>query len=103
MTKEIPLHDALHFLRSCSVIVLEGRYIEPHIYEIEDDYTNEFMSLQWEEVYRGEEVNIIVSFNEGDNTIVLLDGCDMTLVNSDGEEEVITLLREWSPLVSDSL
>jgi hypothetical protein len=98
MIKDIPLHDAIYLLRQCSGILLEGRYLEPHLYET-DDGSVEFMSLQWSEEYEGDALDFVVSFNENDNIKVPLEGCELTLVNSDGEEETLTLLREWFPEV----
>jgi hypothetical protein len=77
--------------------MLEDRFIEPSIFDIEDDYSNEWLSLQWEEEYRGETVDVVVAFTEGDNQKVLLEGSEMTLVNTDGEEETVVLVREWIP------
>lgn len=96
MIKDIPLHDAIYLLRTCSGVLLEGRYLEPHLYET-DDGSVEFMSLQWSEEYEGDELDVVISFNEGDNIKVPFEGCELTLVNSDGEEETLTLLREWYP------
>ena len=98
MIKDIPLHDAIYLLRQCSGILLEGRYLEPHLYET-DDGSVEFMSLQWSEEYEGDVLDVVVSFNENDNIKVPLEGCELTFVNSDGEEETLTLLREWFPEV----
>jgi hypothetical protein len=98
MIKDIPLHDAIYLLRTCSGVLLEGRYLEPHLYET-DDGSVEFMSLQWSEEFENEELDFIISFNEGDNIKVPFEGCELTLVNSDGEEETLTLLREWYPEV----
>jgi hypothetical protein len=97
MKSEIPLHDAVHILRQCAGVLLEGRFIEPHLFDIEDDYSDEWLSLQWTEEYDGEELDVIVAFTEGDNQKVILDGSSLILVSSDGEEEELTLLREWIP------
>jgi hypothetical protein len=97
MIRDILLHDAIHLLRQCSGVLLEGRYLEPHLHETEDEDTNEFLSLQWDEEYDGDELEVLVSFKEGDNIKVPLEGSQLTLVNSDGEEETLTLLREWIP------
>ena len=98
MTKrEISIQDAYHILRQCIGVMLEDRFIEPSIFDIEDDYSNEWLSLQWEEEYRGEILDVVVAFTEGDNKKVLLEGSEMTLVNTDGEEETIVLVREWIP------
>ena len=77
--------------------MLEDRFIEPSIFDIEGDYSNEWLSLQWEEEYRGEILDVVVAFTEGDNQKVLLEGSEMTLASTDGEEETITLVREWIP------
>jgi len=95
--KEITIQDAYHILRQCVGVMLEDRFIEPSIFDIEGDYSNEWLSLQWEEVFRGEEVDIVVTFTEGDNQKVLLEGSEMTLTSTGGEEETITLVREWVP------
>jgi hypothetical protein len=97
MKSEIPLHDAVHILRQCTGVLLEGRFIEPHLFEIEDDYSNEWLSLQWTEEYDEEVLDVVVAFTEGDNQKVILDGSSLILVNSDGDEEELILLREWIP------
>jgi len=97
MIRDIPLHDAIHLLRQCSGVLLEGRYIEPHLHETDDEDESEFLSLQWTEEYEGDELDVVVSFGERDNIKVPLEGSELTLVNTDGEEEVLTLLREWIP------
>ena len=99
MKKEITIESAYNLIRQCTGVLLEGRYIEPHIFEIEGDYSNEWMTLQWEEVYCGEEIDVVVGFKEGDNQKVEFDGSILVLVNSDGEEEELTLLQEWIPEV----
>ena len=101
MVKEITLRKAFEILQQCTAVILEGRFVEPHLYEIEDEYGNEFMSLQWSEEFEGSELDFVVSFNEGDNLKVPLEGCELTLVNSEGEEETLTLLKEWFPEVQD--
>lgn len=99
MVKEITLRKAFEILQQCTAVILEGRFVEPHLYEIEDEYGNEFMSLQWDEEYENELLSIAIGFNEGDNLKVPLEGCELTLVNSEGEEETLTLLKEWYPEV----
>ena len=95
--KEITIQDAYHILRQCIGVMIEDRFVEPSIFDIEDDYSNEWLSLQWEEEYRGEILDVVVAFTEGDNQKVLLEGSELTLVNADGEEETIVLVREWIP------
>ena len=95
--KEISIQDAYHILRQCIGVMVEDRFVEPSIFDIEGDYSNEWLSLQWEEEYRGEILDVVVAFTEGDNQKVLLEGSELTLVNTDGEEETIVLVREWIP------
>jgi len=95
--KEITIQDAYHILRQCIGVMIEDRFVEPSIFDIEDDYSSEWLSLQWEEEYRGEILDVVVAFTEGDNQKVLLEGSEMTLASTDGEEETIVLVREWIP------
>jgi hypothetical protein len=97
MVKEITLYEAWSFLRQSPVINLEGHYIEPVVYELEDDYKNEFLSLSWSEVIDEEELDFCVTFAEGDNLKCLLEGNLITLVNTDGEEETIELFQKFYP------
>jgi hypothetical protein len=95
--KEITIRDAYHILRQCIGVMIEDRFVEPSIFDIEDDYSSEWLTLQWEEEYRGEILDVVVGFTEGDNQKVLLEGSEMTLASTDGEEETIVLVREWIP------
>ena len=95
--KDILLHDAYNLIRQSAGVLLEGRFVEPHLFDIEEDYSNEWMTLQWVEEYDGEELDVVVDFKEGDNQKVVLDGSSLILVNSEGEEEELVLLREWVP------
>jgi hypothetical protein len=99
--KDIPLKEALQILRQCHGVLLEDRFIEPSLFDLEGDPDNVWMSLHWfqehHEEEEGEVVFVIVTFIEDDNKKVILDGCTMTVVNTDGEEEVLTLLKEWYP------
>lgn len=93
----ISLEDARYFLSQCIGVLLEGRYIEPTVFDIEHDYENEWLVLQWEDKEGENEGIVSVSFLEGDNQTVLLEGSKMTLIAEDGIEEELTLLREWKP------
>ena len=100
--QEIPLREAFNILSVCAGVMLEHRFIEPSLVDIEsNDDSNEWMSLQWEEEYRGETIDVIISFNQDDNKVVILEGSEMTLVNTEGEEETFALLREWIPLIKE--
>ncbi len=95
--KEIPLTKAFEILRQCAGVVLEERFLIPSLFEIEEDGENVWMSVHWFEQYGEDELIVFVSFSEEDNKKVILDGCTLTVVNTDGEEEELTLLREWYP------
>jgi len=90
--RDILLHDAYNLIRQSAGVLLEGRFVEPHLFDIEEDYSNEWMTLQWVEEYDGEELDVVVDFKEGDNQKVVLDSSSLILVNSDGEEEELIVL-----------
>ena len=93
--KEINLHQAYDLIQQSAAVILEGRLVEPTLMGVEDDDSNEFMYLTWEEEYEDEDLTVEISFIEGDNQVALVDGCTLTLIGSDGEEEELTLLREF--------
>ena len=78
--------------------------------DAEENWNDEFMYLEWEEeaptewneeteeILETENVVCQVAFKVGDNQKCLLDGCTLTLVSDQGEEE-LTLLREFYPEV----
>ena len=74
---------------------MEGRLIEPTLMGVQDDDSNEFMYVSWEEEWNDEDLAVEISFFEGDNQIALINGSELTLINSEGEEEEFTLLREF--------
>jgi len=93
--KEINLHQAFDLLQQSAAVILEGRLVEPVLMGVQDEDSNEFMYLTWEEEFEDENLTVEVSFLEGDNSIALVNGCNLTLINSDGDEEELTLLREF--------
>lgn len=93
--KEISLSQAFDCLRLCEGIFLEGRLLEISLIGLEDDDNNEFAYLYWSEEIHGDIIDFDIVFKEGDNQKVLIDGPHMTLVNSEGEEEELILLRSW--------
>lgn len=93
--KEINLHQAYDLIQQSAAIVLEGRLIEPTLMGVQDDDANEFMYVSWEEELDDEELTVEISFYEGDNQVALIEGSNLTLINSDGDEEEFTLLREF--------
>jgi hypothetical protein len=97
--KSLQLYDAYFFLKQCTGVLLEEQFIIPLLSEIEDNYESEFLLLEWEDFQDGQEVIVSVGFKEGDNQTIGLNGSTLILTNSDGEEEELTLLQEWHPLV----
>jgi hypothetical protein len=93
--KEINLHTAYDILQQCPAILLEGRLIEPTFLGLGDKDNNEFMCISWEEEYEDDVYTVELVFEEGDNEIVEIDGCIMRLISTDGEQEEITLLKEF--------
>jgi hypothetical protein len=97
--KSLQLYDAYYFLKQCTGVLLEGRFVQPLLSEIEDNYESEFLVLEWDDFQEGQELIVSVGFKEGDNQTIGLEGSKLLLINSDGEEEELTLLQEWHPLV----
>ena len=93
--KEISLYQAYDLLQLSTAIVLEGRLIEPTLMGVQDDDSNEFMYVSWEEEFDDEDLIVELSFFEGDNQIALIDGTKLTLIADQGEEEEFLLLREF--------
>jgi hypothetical protein len=93
--KEINLHQAYDLLQRSAAIILEGRLIMPTLIGVQDDDVNEFMYISWEEEWEDEMLNVEVSFCEGDNQTATIDGDILTLVNSEGEVDDITLLQKF--------
>jgi hypothetical protein len=93
--KEINLHQAYDLLQRSAAIILEGRLIMPTLIGIQDDDVNEFMYISWEEEWEDEMLNVEVSFCEGDNQAATIDRNILTLVNSEGEVDEMTLLQKF--------
>ena len=92
--KSISLYEAYSLLQQCRAVDLEGRLIEPILFEYEEEDKNEFLILRWEEYFEGEELIVEVIFEEGDNLMVEVDKRKLYLVNSDGDQEELILLKE---------
>lgn len=98
--KKIDLYDAVYFLRQCKGVLLEGRFVEPILHELEEEDDNEFLTLEWDDIdeEEGKPYFVQVGFKEGGNWTAGLDGSTLILTNDCGEEERLTLLQEWHPL-----
>ena len=97
MRKQISLKQAHDLLQLSPVVGLEGRYIVPSLFQLEGEEGSEFCVLYWTEIYKGDPVDFTVVFEEGDNKKCELDGCELVLVNNEGEEEVLQLLVHHYP------
>jgi hypothetical protein len=80
--KKITLKEACDILENASAIIIEDNVVVyPSLYELEDDDTNEFLYVQWDnegDVYS-------LKFNEGDNQEVEVIGSSMFLYDTDAE------------------
>jgi hypothetical protein len=84
--KTITLTEAHRILEDASAIILDGSVlVYPSLSDLEDDDTNEFLYIQWED--EGEGYNL--KFMEGDNQEVKIVGSSMFLYDTDsnGEED----------------
>jgi hypothetical protein len=93
--KQITLSEAFDYLRLCDGIILEGRLLEIFLIGLENDNNNEFAYFYWSEEIHNDIIHFEIVFKEGDNQSVLVDNHHMTLVNTEGEEEELILLRSW--------
>jgi len=97
MKKQISLKQAHDLLQLSPVVGLEGRFVVPSLFQLEEEESSEFCVLYWTEIYKGDPVDFTVIFEEGDNKKCELDGCELVLVNNEGEEEVLQLLVPHYP------
>lgn len=93
--KQIDLVTAFNYLRLSEGVILEGRIMEISLVGIEHEGDHEFAYLFWSEEVQGEIVDFEVAFKEGDNEFVMIDGPYLTLINVEGEQEELLLLRSW--------
>jgi hypothetical protein len=93
--KPITLDDAYDLLMQCNAVMLEDKILEPVLMGIEYDDNNEFLYLFWEEEHKNGDLFVEVVFYEGDNQKAELNGSTLTLVNSEGQEEDLVLLKDW--------
>jgi hypothetical protein len=84
--KTITLKEAYNILQDASAIIIDGSVlVYPALSDLEDDDTNEFLYIQWDD--EGEGYNL--KFCEGDNQEVRIVGSSMFLYDTDanGEED----------------
>lgn len=92
MAKKISLSVAHELLLQCPVVELEGQFLETQVYDLADEDLNEFLCLSWTEIIEGEEVIVMLTFNERDNKTPKIDGNVITLISSEDKvEEELTL------------
>lgn len=90
---KITLKQAFKFLEDCSAIITEEHVVVyPSLADLEGGDENEFLYIGWSE--EGQEFN--AKFREGENRQVEINGSLMTLIDDEGEEFFITLLRSWN-------
>jgi len=88
--KTITLKEAYSILEEASAIIIDGSVVTyPSLSDLEDDDTNEFMYLTWDDEGQVYELK----FNEGDNQKIIIVGSSMFLhdTNSDGIEDHIQI------------
>jgi hypothetical protein len=88
--KTINLVNTFELLTTAAAVVLEGRLIVPTLVDLEYESENEFLKLEWHE----DGLDFAVTFTEGDNQEIAVEGSTLTLINNEGEEETIELLAE---------
>jgi hypothetical protein len=88
--RSINITNAYELLASSSAILLEGRALVPELANLEYEPENEFLKLRWHELG----LDFEVTFTEGDNEEVQVEGSVLTLTNNEGDSEELTLLTE---------
>jgi hypothetical protein len=89
--KTINLQNAFEFLVQSPAIILEGRALEPELYDLNGEPDNVFFRLFWHD--KGLDFEVL--FEEGDNENVEVNGQFLTLINNEGVSEEIELLAEF--------
>lgn len=81
---KIPLQKAFEILQDASAIIVNDQIVVyPSLSDLEDDDTNEFLSISWDEGG----LEYILKFNEGDNQEVSVIGSSMFLYDTDTMDE----------------
>ena len=87
--KKITLKEAYQILEDASAIIIDdSTLVYPSLSELEDDELNEFMYLSWDD----EGLGYYLKFLEGDNQEVKVSGSSIFLIDTDREENQITIL-----------
>ena len=83
--KIIALKEAHQILENASAIIIDDSVlVYPSLWDLQDDDTNEFLYLGWED----EGLGYNLKFNEGDNQVVKVSGSSIFLLDMDaGDEE----------------
>jgi hypothetical protein len=83
--KTITLTEAHRILEDASAIILDGSVlVYPALSDLEDDDTNEFLYIQWDDE-DGQEYSL--KFCEGENQEVKVSGSSIFLLDTDAETE----------------
>lgn len=89
--KTITLKEAFAILEDCPAIIIEdGVLVYPSLSDLEYSDENEFLYIGWEDEI-GQEYS--VKFAEGENSEVRISGSSMFLIDTEGEENHITILE----------
>jgi hypothetical protein len=84
--KKITLKEAYQILENANAIIInDNALVYSKLWELEDDDTNVFLYVQWDD--EGKKYNL--KFNEGDNQEVEISGSSMFLYDTDsnGDED----------------
>lgn len=88
--KTITLKEAYSILEEASAVIIDDNALTyPSISEIEENDDNEFFYLSWEDE-DGYIYDLV--FREKDNKSIQISGSSMFLIDSEGEENQITIL-----------
>lgn len=82
--KTITLEEAVQILSQCSAVVIDNIVTYPCCYPDE----SMFLELSWEDDHN----SYGVTFHDADNQTITISGSSMFLIDSEGDENQITIL-----------
>jgi hypothetical protein len=87
--KTISLKEAHQILSECSAVIIDDNaVVYPFTADLEDDDSNEFMYLSWDD----DGLDFSVKFIEGNNKEVAVNGSTMVLYDNEGDVTKLTIL-----------
>ena len=88
--KTLSLAHVFNVLSRAAAVRVDGQLASMSFAPLEGQPDNEFLRLAWDDADEG--VEFVAKFTEGENATVRVSGSDLHLVDSEGDDAVITVL-----------